>query len=178
VTLDSCVGADPGPATGLCFLDYDSGRLVGRTLLQVIGPDAPVVLKGMLLAYYGEYPKGFDAQGSYSRNIKIGRRVASAEKFVTGASAGSRGKPAEVTRQLVMELAEVLELFGYAVTIRPAADVKPWASDKRLVAAGVVNSEKGMHGDMNHAYDAARHCLYGAHEAGVIRDPLIRKREA
>jgi hypothetical protein len=32
-----------------------------------------------------------------------------------------------------------------------------------------------MHGDMNHSYDAARHCLYGAHDAGVIADPLLRK---
>lgn len=174
MSLDSCVGCDPGPATGLCFLDYDNGRLVGRTLLQVIGPDAPVVLKGMLLAYY-MLPS---SDAAADRKRVDGRRVGSIEKFVTGQSAGSRGKPAEVTRQLVMELAETLELFGYAVTIRPAADVKPWASDKRLVAAGIVNSEKGMHGDMNHAYDAARHCLYGAHESGVIRDPLIRKREA
>jgi hypothetical protein len=32
-----------------------------------------------------------------------------------------------------------------------------------------------MHGDMNHAYDGARHCLYGGHDAGVITDPLRRK---
>jgi hypothetical protein len=168
--IDSAIGCDPGPATGLCFLDYHEGRLVGRTLLQVIGPDAPVVLKGMLLAYYM-----LPASDAVADRKRVdGRRVASVEKFVTGASAGSRGKNADVTRQLVMELAEVLQLFGYAVKIRPAADVKPWASDRRLAAAGVVSSLKGMHGDMNHAYDAARHCLYGAREAGVIRDPLLK----
>jgi hypothetical protein len=160
--IDSCVGLDPGPATGMCFLDYNAGRLVGRSLIQAVGADAAVVLQGMLNTYYSGKP------------YPVGKRVASVEKFVTGRSAGSRGKPADVTRQLVYELAEVLEMFGYTVKIRPAADVKPWASDKRLVAAGVVPSLKGMHGDMNHAYDGARHCLFGARDAGIIQDPLLK----
>jgi hypothetical protein len=130
----------------------------------------------MLLGYYrGEDP---EATPSAWAGARIGRRVASVEKFLTGRGAGSTGKNADVTRQLVYELAEVLQMFGYTVTIRPAADVKPWATDKRLVAAQVVPSLKGMHGDMNHAYDAARHCLYGAKEAGVISDPLLRRKEA
>lgn len=164
--IDSCIGGDPGPATGLAFLDYEDGRLVGRSLLQVIGADTPVVLRGMLIAYYSE---------NFDTGPRVGKRVGSVEKFVTGASAGSRGKNADVTRQLVMELTEVLQEFGYTVTIRPAADIKPWATNKRLVAAGIVASEKAMHSDMGHAYDGARHCLYGAKEAGVIRDPLIRR---
>ncbi|HEY1700816.1 MAG TPA: hypothetical protein VGG75_13985 [Trebonia sp.] len=164
--IDSAVGCDPGPATGLAFLDYEDGRLVGRSLLQVVGADAPVVLRGMLVAYYSD---------DFSTGPRVGRRVGSVEKFVTGASAGSRGKNADVTRQLVMELTEVLQEFGYTVAIRPAADVKPWANNKRLVAAGIVSSEKAMHGDMGHSYDGARHCLYGAKEAGIIRDPLIRR---
>jgi hypothetical protein len=163
--IDSCIGCDPGPATGLAFLDFEGGRLVGRTLLQSEGATAVYVLKGLLLAYYG----------NDTAALPIGRRVASVEKFVTGQSAGSRGKNADVTRQLVMELAEVLELFGYVVRIRPAADVKPWATGKRLVAAGVYSSEKAMHSDMGHAADAARHCLYGARESGVVSDPLARR---
>jgi hypothetical protein len=162
--IDSCVGCDPGPATGLCLLDYRDGHLVGRTLLQADAGSAAIVLRGLLHTYYSD-----------AGMPTIGRRIGSVEKFVTGQSAGSRGKAADVTRQLVMELAEVLQMFGYQVTIRPAADVKPWASNKRLVAAGIVPSEKGMHGDMNHAYDAARHALYGAKDAGVIADPLLRR---
>jgi hypothetical protein len=161
--IDSCIGVDPGPATGMCCLDYNAGQLVGRTLLQCDAGSAAIVLQAMLHTYYSGKP------------YPMGRRVGSVEKFITGASAGSRGKAADVTRQLVMELAEVLQLFGYHVNIRPAADVKPWASDKRLAAAGVVPSLKGMHGDMNHAYDGARHALYGGHDAGVVTDPLRRK---
>lgn len=152
---DSCIGGDPGPATGLCLLDYENGRLIGRMLLQAVAADAPLVLRELLIA---------------RQHMPPGKRVASLEKFVDGRSAGSTGKPAAVTRQLVMELAEVCQMFGYRTEIRPAADVKPWASDRRLKAAGVVTG--AMHGDMNHAYDAARHCLYGARAAGVITDPM------
>jgi hypothetical protein len=159
--VDSCIGVDPGPATGICFLDYDRGRLAGRTLLQCDAASAVVVLRGMLTAYYTDG--------------RVLRRVGSVEQFRTGTSAGSVVRGAQVTRQLVMEIAEMLQLFSYTVRIRPAADVKPWASDKRLTAAGIVTG--AMHGDMNHAYDAARHCLVGAREAGVITDPLLRKKE-
>jgi hypothetical protein len=165
--IDSCIGIDPGPATGMCFLDYDNGSLVGRTLIQADGGSAVYVLKGMLASYYST---------DYGIGASVGRRTGSVEKFITGQAAGSRGKPAEVTRQLVMELAEMLQLFGYAVTLRPAADVKPWASDKRLTAAGVIGTS-AFHGKLRDSFDAARHCLYGAHEAGIIQDPLIRKRE-
>jgi hypothetical protein len=153
------VGVDPGPATGICFLDYDKGRLAGRTLLQCDAASAVIVLRGMLTAFY--------ADG------RVLRRTASVEQFRTGTSAGSAGKGAQVTRQLVMEIAEMLQLFHYTVRIRPAADVKPWASDKRLTAAGAVTG--AMHGDMNHAYDAARHAIFEARSSGVIRDPLLRK---
>jgi hypothetical protein len=172
--IDSCIGGDPGPATGLAFLDYEDGRLAGRSLLQVPGADAPHVLRGMLLGYYSGMKRDTTV-GQWLTEPVIGRRVASLEKFVTGASAGSRGKNADVTRQLVYELAEVLEEFGYTVKIRPAADVKPWASNKRLVAAGIVRDEKSFHTDMGHSYDGARHCLYGAHEAGIVKDPLLRR---
>ncbi len=51
--IDSCIGIDPGPTTGMCFLDYISGHLVGKTLLQCDGGSAAVILKSMLYANYG-----------------------------------------------------------------------------------------------------------------------------
>jgi hypothetical protein len=150
-------------ATGMAFLDYNAGKLVGRSLVTAEGSSAPVVLQAMLRAYYSGKP------------YPLGRRVASLEKFVTGASAGSRGKPADVTRQLVYELAEVLEMFGYAVKIRSAADVKPWATDKRLIAAGVGTKAQVERTDFRHMMDGARHCLLGAREAGIIADPLLKR---
>lgn len=164
--IDSCIGIDPGPATGICFLDYRDGILAGRTLLQADAGSAAIVLTGMLTAYY--------VNARRTSLAPAGRRVASVERFVTGASAGSRGKAADVTRQLVMELAEVLQGHGYTVKLRNAGEVKPWASDKRLQAAGIVTG--ALHGDMNHSYDAARHCLLGAVQAGITPDPLLGKR--
>lgn len=146
----------------MCFLDYCDGRLTGRTLLQCDGASAVGVLTAILSCGYGP-------------GAAIGRRVASVEKWVEGAPAGARGKPAKVTRQLVVELAEACEMFGYAVKIRPAGDVKPWASDRLLVKAGAADDEQALHGKLRDGYDAARHCLYGAHEAGIIAHPLLRR---
>lgn len=155
--IDSCVGVDPGPTTGIAFLDYQNGVLAGRTVLQCESRTAEIVLRAMLRQYY--------------MIPDIGKRVASVERFVTGRSAGARGPNADVTRQLVMELTELLEMFAYRVKIRAAADVKPWASDRRLAT---VFGKANFTGSMIHGYDAARHALYGGHEAGVVKDPLLR----
>lgn len=159
--IDSCIGLDPGPATGMCLLDYNEGKLVGRTLLTTDGGSAPIVLQGLLNTYYSGqlYP--------------MGRKVGSLEKFVTGQSAGSRGKAADVTRQLVMQLAETLQLFGYRVTIRSAGEVKPWATDKLLLAAEIPEQVVKRE-EFRHVADAARHCLFGAKENGIIRNPLLK----
>ena len=164
--VDSCIGIDPGPTTGMCFLDYCEGRLVGRTVLQVHGATAVHVLEAMLAAYYGPPVPG-------SGRPPVGRRDGAVERFVTGQGAGSRGKPADVTRQLEMELAETLEGWGYPVKIRPAAMVKPWASNKR-VAAALGLKESQLTDSLRHGWDGARHCVFGAREAGIIADPLRR----
>lgn len=163
MSIASSVGIDPGPTTGMAFLDYNEGRLVGRTVLQCDGATAAVVLRAMLHTYYA--------------SAEVDKRAGSVEKFVTGSSAGSRGKNADVTRQLVMELAETLELFGYGVKIRSAADVKPWASNKRL-AAGLGLKEAQLTDSLRHGWDAARHALYGARDAGITADPLRHGRGA
>ena len=165
--IDSCIGIDPGPTTGMCFLDFEDGRLVGRTVLQCEGATSVHVLNAMLYAYYGPPAVG-------TGKPVIGRRSGSIEKFVTGRSAGSRGKAADTTRQLEMELAEALQMAGYQVKIRAAATVKPWASNKR-VAAGLGLKEAQLTDSLRHGWDGARHCLFGAREDGIIADPLLRR---
>jgi hypothetical protein len=54
---------------------------------------------------------------------------------------------------------------------RSAADVKPWATDTRLQAAGLLDLTKGM----RHARDAARHALFCAVCDFGLTDPLSRK---
>lgn len=158
----SVIALDPGPATGMCFLDYSDQfqpyALIGKTLLQVDGESAAVVLEGLLRAFYAD-------------PSVVTKRFASIEKFVTGQSAGTRGQPAEVTRQLAMELAEVCGMFGYVMRFRSASDVKPWATDKRLKEAGIVGAS-GIHSKLRDAYDAARHGLFCAVKDAGVRDPL------
>lgn len=163
--IDSSCGIDPGVTTGMAFLDYENGKLVGKTLLQCDADSAAVVLKGMLASYYRT-----DLVVPL-----VSRRIGSVEAFREGRGAGTQGIPAAVTRQLVFELTELLQLFGYTVHIRPAADVKPWSSDRRLVAAQVAKDPKKINGEFRHAYDAARHSIYGSKTAGLIQDPLRKK---
>jgi hypothetical protein len=87
--------------------------------------------------------------------------------FVTWQSAGTRGAPAEVTRQLVFQLLESLQSFGYRTQLRKAADVKTWATDKRLKTAGILRPP-----EMRHANDASRHGLFTAVRDAYMEDPL------
>jgi hypothetical protein len=49
--------------------------------------------------------------------------------------------------------------------------VKPWATDERLAAAGLLDPTKGM----RHARDAARHALFCAVRDFGLPDPLSAK---
>lgn len=153
-----CVfGIDPGPTTGIFQLDYSNGLLLSKTRLQADAEDAEFVLE-MLLAWY-------------ANNADVVKRFAGIEKFVTGHSAGTRGKKAGLTRQFEVLLAERLQSWGAKVAVRPTAIVKPWATDKRLIEAGLVGAS-ALHGKARDTYDAGRHALYAAvHDAGM-KDPL------
>jgi hypothetical protein len=154
--ITSVIGIDPGPTTGIAFLDYYSTQEQPAQIEIFQMPAACV--EHFLEAYLGYY---------YIRP-EVTRKFAQVEKFVTGQSAGSRGKPAEVTRQAVMRDAELLEMAGYSVAVRSAAEVKPWATNKRLDKAGVVASLTSM----VHGRDSARHGLYCAVRDAGRRDPL------
>jgi hypothetical protein len=54
---------------------------------------------------------------------------------------------------------------------RRAVEVKPWATDTRLAAAGLLDPTKGM----RHARDAARHALFAACRDFGARDPLSKR---
>jgi hypothetical protein len=158
-TIVSAIGIDPGPTTGICLMEF-----VGPypyplpecniTLIQANAANALRVLEAYLSHFY--------------QDERIVRRVAGVEAFVTGQSAGTRGKNADLTRQYVMKFAELLQLFGYPVKIRKAGDVKPWASDKRLLRAGVPK----LPDSMRHSGDGARHCLFAAVKDAHMKDPL------
>jgi hypothetical protein len=150
----SVIGIDPGGTTGIAFIDYTGNTIVGKTILQVDGDSAQLVLEAMLKTYYAE-------------PSVIVKRFASIEPFVTGQGAGTRGPAAEVTRQLAFKLGEQLQMWGYYTQRRKAADVKPWATDKLLLAAGVLGPP-----EMRHANDGARQALYAAVHDAYRPSPL------
>lgn len=161
--LLSVVGIDPGPTTGLCFLDFQQTTeskwvLTEKLIMQVHGGNVAKALEAILMRWYGA-------------TVPIAGRFAQVERFVTGNSAGTKGADAEVTRRLVMALAECMMVGGYKTQIRSAADVKPWATDKRLIRASLAK-EGEIHGKLRDGFDAARHALFCAVNDARIPDPL------
>lgn len=158
VTITSVIGIDPGPTTGICLLDYVSGCAYplpecNVTLIQTPAANAARVLEAYLVHYY--------------QDSRVTKRYGAVEAFRTGNAAGTKMKTGDLTRQYVMTLTETLQLFGYYTQIRPAADIKPWATDKRLVRAGII-----VNTSLKHAGDAGRHALYAAVKDANMKDPL------
>lgn len=95
------------------------------------------------------------------------------EWFVVGPRAAHANSPkaGNITRDLVTECRAWAEERALPYVERRAVDVKAWATDQRLSAAGLLEPTKGM----THARDAARHALYAAVKDCGLRDPLSRK---
>lgn len=140
------IGIDPGMTTGICVYDGSRADLVQCT------PGLVIPIVSSLFAPIDQPV------------------VLAVEKFVVGprASRLSDPKAAQTTRNLIGALAELPRIHGEQVRVvqRSASDVKPWATDVRLKAAGIWT--KGM----PHAHDAARHALFAAVRDCGIPDPL------
>ncbi|TDB80191.1 hypothetical protein E1091_19330 [Micromonospora fluostatini] len=107
-------------------------------------------------------------------NAATGVEVVAYERFVVGRRAGQSSSAAagERTRTMVGEVeAWARGAQWRRVYARSAAEVKPWATDLRLAAAGLLDLTKGM----RHARDAARHALYCAVRDLGLADPLSRR---
>jgi hypothetical protein len=88
---------------------------------------------------------------------------------------GLKGTNATAIRGQVASLEQVLRDCGIPVHVRGASDVKNWATDARLQAAGLWEVTAGM---PRHARDGGRHALYCAvHHCG-LPDPLSRRGHA
>lgn len=150
-------GIDPGPVPGIVQLRIAERQIAQAGVVQCDRFLAPDVLEGLLTAAAARPPT-----------------IVAIERFVVGRRAGrsATAKAGEQTRQLIGELNGVcLGLDNVRVLQRSASTVKPWATDERLDAAGLLDATKGM----RHARDAARHALFAAVRDGGLSDPLIRK---
>lgn len=138
------VGVDPGPIPGLVVLHTYERRLDGVEVVQCSASAFHDVLRALA---------GSNARIAVERYV-VGRRSA------TSASA----RDGETTRDQVGALQA---LYPWA-ELRSASEVKPWATNARLEAAGLIEACAGM----RHARDAARHALFAAVRADLLADPL------
>lgn len=148
----TALGIDPGPSTGLALACWENGKLAWAHAAQCdagLAPDLLRLLLGLLRPSLG----GIEA-------------------FVPGAHSGTSA--GDVTRQLIRELGETAAAQGLELRERTAGLVKPWATDTRLKAAGLLALTPGS----AHARDACRHLLYTACSSGGLADPLSRRRPA
>lgn len=134
------IGIDPGPMVGACLL-----RL-------------PAMGEGAWFAEVAQTPPN-GLWALISRWVDENPILAvAAERFVVRHRAARVNAPgaSKAARDVLGGLAVCLK--DTRLIERAAAEVKPWATDARLKAAGLFDQTKGM----PHARDAARHALYAA----------------
>lgn len=156
------IGIDPGPVPGIVLLRFNRGPFGVAQVVQCTHNVAPTLFEAML------------------RTDPYTPTIVQIEKFVVGrrASRSSTAAAGEVTRDLIGALREVWAdldstprgRLGGRWLQRAAGQVKPWATDERLDAAGLLDATKGM----RHAKDAARHAIFAACHDGGITDPLSK----
>jgi hypothetical protein len=152
------IGVDPGPTPGIVALHdtATSARRAAASVFQCDYNSAVLVIGSLLSIVDTREPGGL-------------LPILAVEQFVVGPRASRSRTPSAgaATRDLIgalrREFADAAQLQQ-----RPAAGVKPWATDTRLAAAGLLDTTRGM----PHARDAARHALYAAVRNQLIPDPL------
>jgi len=154
------IGIDPGPTTGLAVAYWHDGW-VQPAAFQCDAAAAVTLLRWVLRD-----------NGHCNGRAPARKQVrAQVEEFRLGTGAGARGPDAAATRSLSEDLAMTLMREHVPCLIRPAAAVKPWATDKRLEKAGLIRVTSGM---PQHARDAFRHLLFTAVHDGGVPDPLSK----
>lgn len=155
-TYQHFIGVDPGPIPGIVVLTpWDNGELAAD-VIQCSQGIASTLIDNLLREYH-EHDQ--DA-------------LVAVERFVVGRGSMRAAGAGEQTRDLIGQIQRVVSFRSTSAFVkRSASAVKPWATDLRLDAAGLLEATKGM----RHARDAARHALFAAVRDGGLPDPLSRK---
>lgn len=151
-------GIDPGPIPGI----------VG---LWVLGPER--ALSGIDVVQCSSGAAGAVLDVLLGTGSDLATLV-QIERFVVGprAAHSAHASAGTETRELIGGLlAQLHQVTSAEVVQRSAAAVKPWATDERLDAAGLLDATKGM----RHARDAARHAMFAAVHNGTLPDPLSKE---
>jgi len=156
VTAVCALGVDPGPVPGMFIAIWET-REQKTAWARAFQCNAGGVqgLLSMILAVFGS-------------QVTCGQ----IEEFRTLHGPGTRGKAASVTRQQVITLSALAAERGVILAVRHSSAVFPWASDKRLRAAGLYEATTAL----PHARAASRHALYVACRDGGLPDPLSKRR--
>lgn len=96
--------------------------------------------------------------------------VIAVERFIPS-KLGQRGNAPSarrITLAVIQRCEHYAQSFNLRLYLRSAAEVKPWASDQRLLTAGLLVACKGL----PHARDGARHALFAAVHDCAMHDPL------
>jgi hypothetical protein len=147
------LGIDPGPTTGMVALLFTDRDAMADPMVLQCDHYSALFFARVIAEEHSEYAP-----------------LVAVEQFVVGPRSSRSGTAlaGRTTRNLIGALAAE---FGDAVVLRPAGQVKPWATDRKLDAAGLLHPTAGM----NHARDAARQALFAAVHSGIAVDPLSSK---
>ena len=143
------IGIDPGPVPGIVLLCLDAARLGDAAeIYQCNARSAPWLLRRICERTPGAR--------------------AGMEPFTPGHGPGARMTAGQVTAGQVTELAAILEHYGIPCSPQRNSLVKPWATERRLDACGLLALTAGS----AHARSAAGQALYCAVWSCGYPDPL------
>lgn len=148
------LGVDPGPTPGIVRLvvwPAEAATHLRADVVQCSASALEPVLNGL-----ADYPESSVAL-AYEAFV-VGHRAARSRTAGAG----------KATRDMTRDLAEWAQHHDIPSHTYRATDVKPWAADERLEAAGLLEPTKGM----RHARDAGRHALFTAVKHYGLPDPL------
>lgn len=151
------IGMDPGPRPGLVALTYSEGILVGVKVVQCSANMAVDLLRWWV---HNEYVRGILG------HVEVYFGV---ERYVDRQT-GRSSRAGNITKDMVGEAVQACTGRAF-VALNNASRVKTWATDGRLLAAGLMEPTRGM----PHARDAARHALFTAVLEGKIPDPYSKR---
>lgn len=148
------IGIDPGPTPGICVLGVGTPLLIQCDAAS-LGP-----LVGEFVDFYRDPDDPLHL---------------AVESWAVGPISRTNVRAANLIRDQIGELrafASPAEPIRVLVHVRTASAVKPWATEKRLAAAGLLKRTVGM----PHARSAAQHALYSHVRDSGAPDPLSRAR--
>lgn len=153
-----CLGVDPGGTTGVAIVAYEGGRYSLEMHGGLTG-DAAETLENLRAFFFESVPIAVER---FVVNRRAGRSASAhagekARNLIGAIQALPRRGPGTLR----------LDCTGYLVHLENASQVKAWATDKRLSAAGFVFTN-----GRPHSRDAARHALYCLVKRYGCPDPL------